>query len=423
MNIIRKIIRTPLYKVTSLNGLSVIIKIAIGVITSKVIANFIGAPGLALVGNFRNFTTAIESIATLGFSNGIVKYIGQYSNDAEKVKRIIASSFVTILMATLVLSGVLFFFAGFWNDVVFGDNFNFRLIFQILAIALPWYGISLFLISVLNGLGRFRNVIKINIFGNLIGLVATVFLIYYYQTLGAFLAIILAPALLFFISFYYINREIKFTSYISLQLYDFSIVKKLSSYSLMALVSSLLSPMVYLTIRQHLIAVSGLESAGFWEAMSRISTYYLMFISTIVSVYYLPKLSAATTNSQTRKIFHNYFKAIIPLFILGLVVIYLFRSIIVRILFNQDLAPVADLFFYQLLGDVFKAAAMILAFQFFAARLTKAFIISEILSLLILYYSSLLLTDANGVKGVVIAHCVTYFVYLAGLMVYFRKQL
>lgn len=423
MKVVRKIMRTPLIRVTSLNSVSVIIKILIGIITSKVIANFIGAPGLALVGNFRNFITASESIVTLGFTNGIVKYVSQHSNDKTYFKKFLATSFITLFTAAALFSVVMFFFAGYWNDVVFGAAFNYKLVFQISAIALPWYGISLFLIAVINGLGRFRNVIKINIYGNIIGLVITVLMIWQYQTFGALLSIVLAPSLLFFVSFYFINREMKFANYISLAYFDFTIIKNLSSYSLMAFVSAVLGPLVFLSIRKYLILEIGIESAGFWEAMNRISAYYLMFISTIISVYYLPKLSLATTNEQSKKVFYNYFKSIIPLFVAGLFVIYLLRSFIVELLFNEDLSPVTDLFFWQLLGDVFKAASMILGFQFFAARMTKAFIITELLSLLILYVSSIMLIDLMGSKGVVMAHALTYFIYLIVLLIYFRKKL
>ena len=415
--------RTPLFKVTSLNSLSVIIKIAIGLITSKVIANFIGASGMALVGNFRNFTSATESIATLGFTNGIVKYVAQHFDDKTALKKIIATSFLTLLIAGIASGLVLFFLADYWNSVVFGDNYDYAIVLKITGLALPWYGISLLLIAVINGLGKFRNVIKINIYGNIIGLIVTVFMIWQFNILGALLAIIIAPALLFFVSFFYINREINFVDSISFKLYDISLVKNLSSYSLMALVSAVFGPLVYLAIRKHLIAVSGIDSAGFWEAMTRISMYYLMFISTILSVYYLPKLSAAKTNNQSRRIFYNYFKAIMPLFIVGLVLIYMLRSLIVRILFNQDFEPVSDLFFWQLLGDIFKAASMILGFQFFAARMTTAFIVTELLSLLILYTSSIFLIDKIGVEGVVMAHALTYFVYLIVLIGFFRNKL
>jgi len=94
LNFIKTISRTPLFKVTSLNSISVLLKIGIGLITSKVLAIFIGPGGLALVGNLRNFLTSIESVATLGFQNGVVKYIAQYKDDESKLKRIISSVFL-----------------------------------------------------------------------------------------------------------------------------------------------------------------------------------------------------------------------------------------------------------------------------------------------------------------------------------------
>lgn len=415
--------RTPLFRVTSLNGLSVIIKICIGLITSKVIAVFVGPAGLAMVGNLRNFITAAESVSTLGFNNGVVKYVAQNSDDSAALKKIIATSFITLVSVAVLLSLILFFLAGFWNQYVFGSQFNYEFVIRALALALPWYAVSLFLISIINGLGRFRNVIRINIIGNIIGLIVTVFMVWKFQTLGALLAIVIAPSLLFFVTIYFINQEIRFSDYISSKSFDIAVVRNLSSYSLMAFVSAILGPLIFLAIRKNLIVVSGTSAAGYWEAMTRISSYYLMFVSSILSVYYLPKLSVASNDSQTRKVFWNYFKGIMPIFIGGLFVIYLLRDVIVQLLFTSEFAPVSDLFFWQLSGDVLKAASMVLGFQFFAARMTTAFIITELFSLLILYSSSIFLIAIAGVEGVVMAHALTYLIYLVVLIAYFRNKI
>jgi PST family polysaccharide transporter len=75
LDFIKKITQTNLFKITSLNSLSIVLKLGIGLITSKVIAVFVGSSGLALVGNFRNFVGSFETISTLGFQNGIIKYV------------------------------------------------------------------------------------------------------------------------------------------------------------------------------------------------------------------------------------------------------------------------------------------------------------------------------------------------------------
>lgn len=412
-----------MFKITSLNSFSVGLKIGIGLITSKILAIFVGPGGMALVGNLRNFLTSLESISILGFQNGIVKYIAENQKNEEELKKTIATVFISLICVALILSGVLYFFASFWNDKILEHNADNTLVFKVLALALPWYTVSVFLLSVLNGLSKFTKVIWVNITGNLIGLAVSLVMILKFQTLGALLAIVITPSLLFFITFYFVQKEIQFLKIIRLQSYDFTIIKNLLPYSLMALVSSVLGPIVLLAVRNNLIEKLGLDQAGFWETMTRISSYYLLFVSTILTVYFLPKLSKAQGNDQTKSIFWQFYKTILPVFCFGLLVIYFSRYYIIQLMFTKEFLPVTSLFFWQLIGDVFKVAALILGYQFFAKKLTKAFIISELFSLITLYFLSLFFVNYYGIEGMVMAQALDNFIYFVVLAVYFRKSL
>ena len=423
MNFLKNITSSQLFKITSLNSISVLIKIGIGLITSKVLAVFVGPSGMALVGNLRNFLTSVESVSTLGFQNGIVKYVAENEEDHLQFKKIFSTLFFSLLAVTVVVSSVLFLFAYYWNQIVFGSNLDYSYVFKVLAIALPLYVSSIYLVAIINGLGRFKRVININIIGNIIGLFVTLFFIWKWLVLGALLAIIITPSLLFFVTVYYISEEISIRNTINLNLFDFKIIKNLSHYFLMALVSGIFGPIVFLAIRHQVIATVGLKEAGFWEAMTRISTYYLLFVNTLLTVYYYPKLVQAKTNEETKLVFWSFYKNVLSFFAVGLFIIYLLRGIIIKTLFTQDFEPVSDLFLWQLVGDFLKAASWILGFQFFAKKMTKAFIITEIVSLLILYFSSIYLITVFKTEGVVMAHAFTYGMYLLVLAIYFRKSL
>lgn len=412
-----------MFKITSLNSFSVVLKIGIGLITSKILAIFVGPSGMALVGNLRNFLTSLENISTLGFQNGIVKYAAENEKNKDELQKIISTVFISLLFMAIFLSGILFFTASFWNQKIFGNNTEYLLIFKVLAFVLPTYGLSIFLIAVINGLGKFKKVIWINIIGNIIGLLASIFLILQFKTTGALLAIVLAPSLLFLVTFYLVQREIQLLQLIKFNFFDFKIVKNLSSYSLMALVSSVFGPFVFLAIRNHIIQNLGIEQAGYWETMTRISTYYLLFVSTILSVYFLPKLSKTQNNKETKIVFWQYYKFILPVFVLGLTVLYFARFFIVQLLFTKEFLPVTDLFFWQFLGDIFKVCALILGFQFFAKKMTSAFIITELFSLSVLYFASLYCIKLFQIEGVVIAYAFQNLIYLVVLTVYFRKSL
>ncbi|MET3026719.1 O-antigen translocase [Flavobacterium sp. UW10123] len=423
MNFYRKIVQTTLFKITSLNSFSIVIKIGIGLVTSKILAVFVGPSGMALVGNLRNFLTSLENISTLGFQNGIVKYTAENEKSKSELQKIVSTVFITLMGIGLFLSCVLFFSAPYWNEKIFGNNTEYLIVFKVLSLVLPTYGLSIFFIAIINGLSRFKKVIAINIAGNIMGLLVSVFLILQFKTTGALMAIVVAPALLFFVTLYFVQKEIQFFQFIKLDAFDFKVLKNLSAYSLMALVSSFLGPIVLLAIRNNLIEKLGLEQAGFWESMTRISSYYLLFISTILTVYFLPKLSKAKDNAETKSIFWQFYKTILPVFCLGLIAIYFSRYFIIQLLFTKEFLPVTTLFFWQLIGDVFKVASLILGYQFFAKKLIKAFIISELFSLGALYFLSLFFVEYYGIEGVIMAQSIDNFLYLIVLIIYFRKIL
>lgn len=423
MSLFNQIRQSQLFKVSSLNSFSVLLKIGIGLITSKVLAVFVGPSGLALVGNMRNFVSLFESFATLGFQNGIIRYVASNKDDKDKLASFISTALIVLIGLAFLLSLLLFFGVDLITSLLFESGSIYSVAITVFAITLPFHSISIFLISVLNGLGKYQKVIYTTIIGNLLGLFFTVFLVTKLYTLGALLAIVITPALLFGVTLYFLNKEIKLLQLIKFQFFNWNNLNHLYSFTVMALFTAIVSPLVFLILRNYIIDTIGLSEAGYWEAMSRIATYYFMFLSTLLTVYFLPKLSEAVSIDQTKTVFYNYYKTIFPVFVLVLVVIYFLRFFIIKLLFTDEFLPISDLFIWQLLGDLFKAASVILGYEFFAKKLTKAYLITESLSFGLLLSSSYFLIPKFGIEGVVMAHSLTYALYFLVLLVYFRKSL
>lgn len=415
--------RSTLFKVSSLNSISVLLKIGIGIVTSKIIALFIGPSGMALVGNMRNFVSLLESISTLGFQNGVIRFVASHKKEPIKTRAFISTVFFVLLGLATLLSVLLYFGVDYWTTYLFGTNSSYGLVVTVFAFTLPWHSLSSFLLAVLNGLGNYQKVIYTNIIGNLLGLCVTVLLVTQLNTLGAMLSLIITPALLFGVTFFYLNKELTLFSHISFRLFDWSLLSHLYSFTVMALFTAIVTPIVMLVLRNYIIDTQGLSQAGFWEAISRISTYYFMFLSTLLTVYFLPQLSMANSDTETKSIFQKYYKSVFLVFIGVLVVIYFLRSLIVQLLFTKEFLPVNDLFFWQITGDIFKAASVILGYEFFAKKLTKAYLITETLSFVSLLSLSFVLVPHFQTEGVVMAHAFTYLFYFILLAFYFRKKL
>ena len=419
MSEIKKIIQQPLFKITSLNSVHILLKLVFGFITSKALAIFVGANGMAYIGNFRAFLNVVENFSLLGIQNAIVKYVSEYQNDKLKLKSVLATFGLLLLTSSIVISLVLIFGANYLSKQIFHHSEIYSFVFYFLAIVFPLYVFSTFCISVVNGFQQYKKVIYIQIISSSIALVFSVFLIYYYETSGALISLVLAPVFVFFVSLFYLRNVISVSDVFSFEFFDFSVVKNLSEYVLMALVSGVIGSFVLLEIRTDVIEITGLKNAGIYEGLQRISSYYLLFISSIMAIYFYPKL--AVTNSNTKEIVFNYLKTIIPLFAIGLAIIYLLRHFIIQVLFSAEFETMESLFLWQLVGDLLKATSLIFGTILIAKKLTKVFIITEIVSLFILYYSSNWMLHANGINGIVMAHTFTYFMYLLVLVIYFRK--
>lgn len=420
---IKKSVNGTWLKINSLAGISVVIKIGVGVLSSKIISVCIGPSGVAMVGNFRNFFTSVETISTLGFQNGIVKYIAEIKNNKLEIKKYISTIVITVFVATMVACCLLFFLATFWSSILFENNESYAIVFQITAILLPCYIAAAIFLLIINGLDRYRLVVYSTIFGNILGLAVTYFMVINFGLAGALLTIVVTQTLQFFVLFYYLNLEINIFQSIKLQYFDWQIIKNLSSFSLMTIVSAVFVPMVFLSIRQHIISTINIEAAGYWTTIDLISGYYFLFISTIISVFYFPKLSIAKPGFETKLLFLQFYKSTIPIFGVGLILLYFTKTIVIKLLFTSDFLPVQNLFFFQLLGDFFKALSLILAFNLIAKKHVFWFLTFEITSVAIKYFASLFFLDQFKIEGIVMAHLLTYFVYFLFLAVYNRKSL
>jgi PST family polysaccharide transporter len=98
--------------------------------------------------------------------------------------------------------------------------------------------------------------------------------------------------------------------------------------------------------------------------------------------------------------------------IVGMIMVYLLRNVIIRILYTDDFLSVAHLFKWQLLGDFIKFIAIVMSYQFLAKKQMGYYIFTEVLSIVLLYGFSVYFIDSFGTEGIVIAHFVRYVLYL-----------
>lgn len=412
-----------LFKVAHLNSATIVTKIIAGILTSKAIAIFIGVEGMALIGNLRNFLSAVQSFAILGFYNGLVKYIAEFKNDVLQLSKTLSTAYYLGFFSTILMSFFCYYNADSINVFLFSSNYNYAYVIKVLALALPFYSLNLFCFSIMNGFSKYRMLLVINIIGQILGLSITLLLIYQNNIDGALVSAVITPSLILLMTLVAIFNQKSLVSSVKITNVSLDILKKFSPFAIMALVSAIALPLISIVIRNYIIDTVGIKQAGYWEAMNRISDYYLMFITSIMTLYILPRFNEINNKKEFRKEVFNFYKSVIPIFGAGLILIYILRQYVVTLVFSDAFQPVEDLFFWQLLGDFIKVLSVVIAYQFIAKKMFWHFIIIEIFLVVIMYFSSVYLIDSFGVRGAVMGHFVSYLMHYGIILLIFGSSL
>ena len=403
-----------LFKTSILNGIAVLIKTATMFILNKILAVYVGPSGYAAIGQFQNFIQMITTFAGSAVNTAVVKYTAEYHEDETRQRAVwkTAGSFVSIF--SFIFTFLVLIFHQKLSLLIFKtEAYGSVLIW--FSVFLIFFNLNALLLAILNGKKEIIKLVVANISGSLFSLVITGVLAVMFGLYGALVALSIYQSLNFIVTLYLSYRSEWFDFSYFFGKIDRNIAKKIIAFAAMALISAICVPLSQMVIRGYLIHEYSAAYAGYWEAMIRLSTGYLMLATTTLGVYYLPRLSELTNVEDIKKEIYLGYKLIFPLAVFGGIIIYAIKDWIIQLLFSAAFLPMRELFLWQMMGDSLKIGSWILAYLMLGKAMTKLFIVTEITftcSSIVLTY---LCTQYFGFKGVSIAHLVNYALYWGSL--------
>ncbi len=409
-----------LLKTSLLTLVSTIIKVITGVIINKAASVLIGPMGIAMIGQFQSFAQIVMTFSQGGINTGVVKYTAEYEN-YHKRNLLWGTSLKITICCSLICSIVLIIFSDYFSVLILKEQ-RYYYIFVFFGISVFLFTLNQLLLSILNGTKNIFIFVTTNISQSIYGLIISLILIYYYKIDGALLAIVFNQSLVFFTLVVRIRKKIFYRLADILKEFNFHEAKKLLSFSFMSLTTAILYPSSLLVIRNFIGDHISWDAAGYWQSMWYISTMYLMVFTTALSIYFVPKLSELKSKNKIRNELRSTALLILPTFVFIAMMIFLLKDFIVVILFSNKFYAMTDLFKWQLIGDFFKVASLLLNYVLVAKAKIKEFIISEIVLYLLLVIFSIILVEIFGVVGATYAYALTYILYL-GLMIFYNKKI
>jgi len=399
-----------LVKTSILSFIATAVKMVAGMMINKALAVYIGPSGLALVGQFQNFSQLVMTAAQGAINGGVTKYAAEYGKEGERIPILFSTAAKISLYSSIVVGAGIVLFSNY-ASLHFLKSEDYSYIFMIFGFTVVLFVINNLLLSILNGLKEVKTWVMINIIQSVYSLIFTTLLIVFLGLNGALIALVTNQSVTLLIVLWMLRKHqvIKLENFKGA--FDSSEGKKLGAFALMAITTAVTVPVSHLIVRNYIGENLSWDKAGYWQAIWYISTMYLMVATTTLSIYYLPRLSEIIDKAELRKELLHGYKIIMPTVIVMSGTIFLLRDFIIWLLFTENFAPMRDLFLWQLVGDVVKLAAWLIAYLMIAKAMTKTFIITEIVFSLSFVLLSICFVEQYGLVGMSYSFAVNYTLY------------
>lgn len=396
-------------KITSLNAVVITIRLIVSVFIQRLLAITVGEAGIASIGQVRNVMVMLTSTSTLGTFSGVVKYVAEYKENKPELAKLFSTVSVFVLFGSLISALVLFFGSSYFSNYLFKSD-DFIYVFKLLAVIVPFIAVNRAINGVVSGLSDYKKYAVIELISYLLATAAILIGLYTSKLEGVIIAIAFAPIIQLIVLGFVFGKTLG--NYVETKDLKFNLnyKNKLLAFTLMSFVSAFLLNYIEINIRTTVTDKININEAGYWTAITFISKNYMVFATGLFTLYVIPKFANIDSKGEFKKEVINIYKTILPIFGIGMILVYLLRNLIIEIIY-PDFTGMEPLFKWQLLGDFIRLCALVLAHQFLAKRLVKSFVITEIISLVLFFVLTKVLIQYYGTEGVVIAHLVRYIIY------------
>ncbi len=410
-----------LFKTSFYTSIATAISFLSGFIVTKVVAVKIGPSGIAYLGQFQNTASILTMLATGAIASGVVKYLAQYKNDPAKRQQVINTAALIVFCCSFVVSLFVIASSGYLSRAAF-KTADFWIVYFLFGLFTMTVAFNVIFGAILNGLKEIRRLTIVNICGSVIGIILTVILAYQYGVKGVLLSSTALSLIIFCIHVYIFNKAgIAWKP--DFKKWDKPVARMLLGFTLMAVVSGLLVPTMQILVRDRIINRFTVEEAGYWQAVTKISDYYLSFITLVLGVYYMPKLSEIQDRLALRQEISRSYKIVLPVVSVVALLIWLLRDLVIHLLFTPSFVPMKPLFTFQLLGDVFKIGSWLLANLMIAKAMIKTYIITEFIFATSYVILCFLLMNTYGIIGATYGFCINYGLYWITMYFIMKKKI
>ncbi|GGP03519.1 O-antigen translocase [Cloacibacterium rupense] len=397
-----------LKSITVFGGLQ-FLNLAIGIIRSKLAAVWLGTQGVGFLGLIVTTFNLLVGILNLGLPTSTIKHLsGKSGNTLSKNIRV-----VEILSIVLGLVGglICLIFARILSENTFKTT-DYTWAFQLLSVSLFLKQISSIYSSIIQSRVNLKHLANANIVANLIGILFTLPLYYYYRIDGIIYNIMVV-GLVELIVFYVFFKKLKFEN-AKISEKDFvNESKEILGDGFFFNLSGNLTLLSSYLLQVFITYYGGMIILGNYFSGYTILNTYVSIIFTAMSVDYFPRVSKNKEDIKAMNEEVN-FQIFIGIVLLLPILLFLliFSEIVIEILFSKDFLETALYVQIAVLGVFFKLFSWSLGFIILAKGSRKMIISNALLFNVLFIVIHILGFYIKGLIGLAVASNVYFLLHL-----------
>lgn len=397
--------------------------ILISIIRSKFIAVWLGPMGMGIASLLNATMGLINGFTNFGLDRSAVKDIsfGVSKDDVSQQVKII--QIVRRLVWFTVLLGVfvMIIASSILSEIAFGNS-DYTFAFIWVSIALLFKQLTNGELAILQGLRRLSNLAKANLLGNLLGLLITLPLYYFYRIDAIVPSMIIASITSYIFTFYFSFKEGRGGNPISNKI-ALREGKEMIHLGVMLSISSLIALATAYIIQVFISNIGSIDEVGLYNAGFVILNTYVGLIFTAMATDYYPRLAAIHDKiEEVRKmVFEQAYMAI--LIITPIIVVFLmFAPFIINLLYSEEFSPIVGFVNWGILGMVFKTVSFSIGYVIIAKGDSKLFIKTAVGFNTVLLIINFLGYYFGGLHGLGISFFIYYIIHFMALKIITYKR-
>lgn len=414
---------TP-FRATAWVGLGSAASMLFGVISMKAYAIRTGPEGVGLIGLMLSLVNVGVILASAGVTTAVIPALSSAmaSGDLKRAERVRQAAIGTPVVIASLTSMLLVLLREPAGELVLGSASRSGEV-VVLAAALTFATAAFANLSILSGRREIRALTIVTISTAVAATVVGVTAVWQYGIGGLALAVLAGSALHLLFSTWFVRRakvpripratltEVAHTS------------RDLLRSGLPIAASQLFSAVAVLAVPVLILHLLGTSEVGFYRAATAVSVACSTLLLGALTQDYLPRASAATNPHLVSGVVERQMRLILGLGAPALLALMAVGPIVLQALFSAEFIPSFAVLQWQLVGDLLRMPAAILAFVLLATGQTRSFVLAELSSGLGLLIATPIGIRLMGLEGAGFGYAAAQVAFYVAVWLLVRRHI